>query len=303
MRHAQQLCKTDGSNSIVISDSDDEDLDSKPVIRVGEMYQAKVSVDTLPISASHLYGDKIHEQLLWVPTKALDTEVKKYCNIAWKTHKYQEDQALSFLYYHDCNLELTQEALKSHTPCPDTWTKDEKGTFEQALRYFGKDFDEISKVLPFKTIQEVILYYYLWKNTKKKYMRKSKKDNDPDVMIIDNDDKSSTSSKSSESKAADRNPMNKYTSKVKVESQYVSHEPKKELDKFEKMVASSPATATTTTELKHEYAVYRKKIQLQKQECEALKQALLIDDDIERVALGSQEMNGHRRTVRKSLDR
>lgn len=151
----------------------DADIDVPRIkMRVGEMYQAQIPSISKTLTSDFYANDVIcRETLLWKPDNQSADAVTKYLEFAEKFHKYNEEQALQFLCFHQMDVERAKKELKNQIPCPDAWTDEEKCLFEQALRWIGKDFAGIQKVFPHKTISEIIKYFYLWKN-KSKLMKK-----------------------------------------------------------------------------------------------------------------------------------
>jgi hypothetical protein len=47
------------------------------------------------------------------------------------------------------------------------WSEEECGEFEEGLRVSGKDFFQLRKMVPSRSVKELVEFYYIWKKSKR----------------------------------------------------------------------------------------------------------------------------------------
>lgn len=74
--------------------------------------------------------------------------MEAYLQFSSDHYGYNEEQALGMLFFHKHKIDTSVADLEQFAPyCDDVWTPQDKGIFEQAFGYFGKDFQSIKKVV------------------------------------------------------------------------------------------------------------------------------------------------------------
>ena len=130
---------------------------SRKNVRIGSEYQA----DSIPIMDKENYKAVEEDLLLWEPTGELsEKEIDDFIVKATDEHNYSKDQAYGLLSWHQLDSAKAKEDLSKYIPQPDLWSHEEKEVFEQGLVIYGKDFDEIKKLLPDKSIKQIVHYYF-----------------------------------------------------------------------------------------------------------------------------------------------
>lgn len=108
-----------------------------------------------------------NDRLIWAPNFAIDDKaLKKYAEEVREKHGYSHEQSLGMLYWNDYNFEKTRADVYNYVPTPDEWSKEEKALFEDGFKKYGKNFNEIHRMLPDKPFKSLIKYYYSWKKTR-----------------------------------------------------------------------------------------------------------------------------------------
>jgi len=150
-------------------------------ILVGEEYQATIP-ECRPLGAKEKqeYPDK--DVLLWSPNSFQDTELDKYEVTAVTMYGYNKEQALGMLFWHkhlsDTPFSMSRaiEDLANFTPASSRWSENDQILFEEALQIKGKQFREIQKLMPEKTIKAIVQHYYSRERTAVAAMIKKKQD-------------------------------------------------------------------------------------------------------------------------------
>ncbi|XP_019852891.1 PREDICTED: mesoderm induction early response protein 1 [Amphimedon queenslandica] len=170
-----------GGNDDSSNDDSDEEYyvsnDWKKYIMIGNDYQARIPSTLLPLPSKK--GN--HGQLLWNPSQLDDSTVSSYLSSVSEVIHSREglpgapverdnEDALCLLvnsqYDIDKALNKYREGAfdcKGMSP----WTEEECRKFEIGLRTIGKDFFQLQKQVPTRTVKEVVEFYYLWKKTER----------------------------------------------------------------------------------------------------------------------------------------
>ena len=136
--------------------------------------------------------------------------VSDYVKLANEKYKYNQEQALGILFWHDFDMQCALADLPNYAPYPDEWTMEDRALFDQAYQFHNKSFHKINQLLPDKKLSSIIKHYYTTKKNKNrngsyvdKQVRKNNsqsKDESPDdngsgSMMMDyaNDEQQSTS--------------------------------------------------------------------------------------------------------------
>merc|ERR1712142_1340680 len=129
----------------------------------------------LPMSVDKKSPEKA--MLVWSPSfldksgvKASELDECEY--IAINNFGYSREQALAMLFWHKCDLEKAKRDLAKFTPVPSAWSDFEKKLFNEAVKIRGKKFDAIKKMLPDKSVKELIEYYFSRERANKKPKKK-----------------------------------------------------------------------------------------------------------------------------------
>ncbi|XP_027201878.2 REST corepressor 1-like [Dermatophagoides pteronyssinus] len=164
------------------------DSDSEQSVRVGHEYQAEISDSFQSKPASRDYAEKA--VLVWTPYHNLDEDdLSDYVKLANDKYKYNEEQALGILFWHDFDMQCALADLPNYAPYPDEWTMEDRALFDQAYQFHNKSFHKINQLLPDKKLSSIIKHYYTTKKNKNrnsyvdKQVRKSNsqsKDESPD---------------------------------------------------------------------------------------------------------------------------
>ncbi|XP_077502135.1 mesoderm induction early response protein 2-like [Amblyomma americanum] len=138
-------------------------------IEVGPQYQADIPER---LSEHETPPYETEDELLWDPSKLSDSDVKHYLersNAGGSTRG--EEEALSLLQHCEHSI---REALKRQrmgtatTTKTRPWSEEERQSFENGFRLYGKDFCKIQvRELPARSVGELVEYYYLWKKTER----------------------------------------------------------------------------------------------------------------------------------------
>merc|ERR1719219_1297323 len=134
-----------------------------PKVRLGESYQAELPALLSEKERRRDLGLSSGREgiRVWPGRTALDgkEEMESYLDQS-RDKKYNTEQALPLLAWHKLDLAAAQSDLGKFTPIPDTWSLQEKEDFAHALEIHGKDFEILKKVLPLKSMRELVKYYY-----------------------------------------------------------------------------------------------------------------------------------------------
>ncbi|KRX22598.1 Transcriptional-regulating factor 1 [Trichinella nelsoni] len=163
--------------------------DSLPHINVGNEYQAVIP----PMDLSMDDKPEDRETLVFDP-KCLENVTDAELNALLKLANSPAvlggglNSELAWHLLYDCGGNVKEAALRllnSENPFPEghplhscnypdvhMWSPEEIETFETALLKFDKDFNEISKKVRTKSVQQCISFYYSWKTLFKKSYRK-----------------------------------------------------------------------------------------------------------------------------------
>ncbi|XP_060845291.1 REST corepressor spr-1-like [Rhopalosiphum padi] len=133
-------------------------------IRVGSDYQADI-----PELLSHTKNKCNQQQnslLVWLPPKKIaDVKLNDYIYFAKKKYGYDIEQSLGLLLWNNYNFVKSIQDLPVFSQVLN-WSIIDKNNFEVAFQQFGKNFLEIKKILPDKSLKTIIGYYYLRKKKK-----------------------------------------------------------------------------------------------------------------------------------------
>ncbi|KAJ1356778.1 hypothetical protein KIN20_014567 [Parelaphostrongylus tenuis] len=78
---------------------------------------------------------------------------------------YEErEHALYLLQKTNFDFNIAREKVKKRLPINEEWSEDDRALFKQALLMFGKRFDKIRQMMPYRSMSSIIQFYY---NTKK----------------------------------------------------------------------------------------------------------------------------------------
>lgn len=89
------------------------------------------------------------------PSATRDDEQALY---VLKTNSFDTQKALDLIHTSDAFI---TEAI---TP----WSEEECRQFELGMKKFGKNFNEIKKLVPTRTVKEIVQFYYIWKKTERR---------------------------------------------------------------------------------------------------------------------------------------
>ncbi|CAH0554937.1 unnamed protein product [Brassicogethes aeneus] len=130
-------------------------------IRVGKSFQVKCP----EIETTSRESIKDKDLLIWKPSIDIPEEkLDDYISQAKNKYGYNDEQALGMLFWHKYDLEKATIDLSNFTPLSETWSDEEKATFEEAFKIFANNLNKIHKRLPEKSIGSVVKYYYVWKS-------------------------------------------------------------------------------------------------------------------------------------------
>jgi hypothetical protein len=147
--------------------------DWKQETRVGSSYQ--VNVEERPSQQPYPNQTEAPDTLLWRPhspeekvvsyLKTVSSVLKPESgNSSWDT-----EQALQLLQKceHDAQRALDLVRTEGLPEGTRPWTEEECGDFEQGLRVSGKDFFQLTKKVPSRSVKELVEFYYFWKKSKR----------------------------------------------------------------------------------------------------------------------------------------
>ncbi|KAI8993235.1 BAH domain-containing protein [Pilobolus umbonatus] len=110
-----------------------------------------------------------------IPTNEVDAymeKVKKLRDLPLPSHSSDLlDKALIELENSDYNTQVALSKMKALTDADfnylSTWTQEETDAFEQSIREHGHELNFVKKVVPTKTMAEIVRFFYQWKKTER----------------------------------------------------------------------------------------------------------------------------------------
>ncbi|KAL3994870.1 ELM2 domain family protein [Acanthocheilonema viteae] len=184
-------------------DDNEEDTDYVPpdrwrrIVRQGPMYQASVP-DTISTGPKSPRGEL--EMLLWSPhtdvsMKKVEEYLKNYYDRVLQSSDSSllaearkpgnsnrsfpvkdDEDALKALLNANYNTSMALASypfpranapLKSVGPNPAKWNDQDCELFERGMQMYGKNFCLIKRLLPHRTVGEIVHFYYIWKKTER----------------------------------------------------------------------------------------------------------------------------------------
>ncbi|VDK57711.1 unnamed protein product [Anisakis simplex] len=130
-------------------------------IREGDDYQCIVGEDFDEREMEEENDNETREYCLWLPTEQLsDEDITDYLSVALGVYNIEQDRALYIL--HECgyNLEEAYEQLTKRRIVRKEWNDDDINAFLRALKLYGKRFSKIKKLMPNKSVSEIVNFYY-----------------------------------------------------------------------------------------------------------------------------------------------
>lgn len=177
-------------------------------IRVGPSFQA--SIPPLRSRNYDIMGlESFNEdKLMWQPSRIPENSVNNFLNAikSFPSRKLNEEKVLYLL--HQCDYD-TEEAYRRFQLLPEPatdagiWSEEECKNFEKVLQCHGKKFHYVPKLIPAKSVKDVVEFYYFWKRSERydafindkciygqsKYKKRAKRKNnrsvDPADVILD----------------------------------------------------------------------------------------------------------------------
>ncbi|CAH8869249.1 unnamed protein product [Trichobilharzia szidati] len=145
------------------SSGSDQDAFANAVIRVGEDFQ--VNLPPIKDEPPSNDAEAIHRGILmWRPIpESLNDRLEKFLDTATKVFSYEEDQALALLTWHQIDFDRAWADLENFNPVKKKWKDSEKRVFFKAVDHYNKQFHEIKRLFPNRSVKELILFYYLYK--------------------------------------------------------------------------------------------------------------------------------------------
>lgn len=129
---------------------------------IGMEFQAEIpEVLTLEARKDYESSTEAHLQV-WSPTDLPDDVVEAYLRLA-DGKNYNLEQAFGLLFWVQHDIERATEHLEIFKPCPESWNENENLIFGQGFSIYGKELREFLKMLPRKSLKEIVEHYYLWK--------------------------------------------------------------------------------------------------------------------------------------------
>ena len=152
---------------------------------IDEKFQAEIP-EVLTLEERKEYEATVEADMqVWGPDLA---DVETFLKFARGKMNYSLEQAFGLLFWCQHDIERATLQLKNFKPSPDKWNKDEKLVFDQGHQIYGKELREFQKMLPRKSLKEIVEYYYLWKEQSLKKPKEF-------YMIVDSDIESMKSTK------------------------------------------------------------------------------------------------------------
>ncbi|KJH40869.1 Myb-like DNA-binding domain protein [Dictyocaulus viviparus] len=132
-------------------------------IQVGHDFQARVEDPQNEREYDDL-TDGEREHVLWCPPSDLDNiKLNHFLEYAAKNCKLAEDQALYILQKSGFDFHVALEKVKKRKPIIEEWSEDDRTLFKQSLHMFGKRFDKIRQMMPYRSMSSIIQFYYTTK--------------------------------------------------------------------------------------------------------------------------------------------
>ncbi|XP_022176439.1 REST corepressor 2-like [Myzus persicae] len=143
---------------------DEDEIYNDVQIRVGSNYQA--DIPELLSQPENKHKQRPKSLLVWLPPKNIsEVELNDYILFSKNKYGYGTEQCLGLLCWNKHNLEKSIHDLPMYSPYSN-WSIHDKANFESAFNKIGKNFVQIAKMLPDKSLKSIICYYYLWKKKK-----------------------------------------------------------------------------------------------------------------------------------------
>ncbi|RTG89923.1 uncharacterized protein DC041_0011708 [Schistosoma bovis] len=131
------------------------------IIRVGTDFQADLPLFNGEPPPSVL-NQPDRGVALWLPIPvSLHNQLEEFLNTATEKYGYSEEQALALLTWHKTDFDHALSDLCNFSPIKYEWTISERRIFFISVDYYNKQFHQIKKLFPNRTVNELILFYYL----------------------------------------------------------------------------------------------------------------------------------------------
>ncbi|CAD6187085.1 unnamed protein product [Caenorhabditis auriculariae] len=180
------------------SDSNDEDTfpgdrrttgrllsKSQKTIQVGDEHQAKLNEEDPTSDESFASVDSDRDELIWTFPENLDpAAVDNFCENALVAKNMPIDRSLFILMKSKYNFDIATDQLEKRRWITDEWTPEEENLFKTAFYSYGKRFDRIRALIPYRPMASIIQHYY---NTKKEMSYKSSIDAKMADLVDDDD--------------------------------------------------------------------------------------------------------------------
>ena len=138
-------------------------------IKVGPPFQADI-----PSVVRSRYDDIMEshpkDQLLWQPSKISENSVYNFLRaIKSSTSRRINEEKILYL-LHQCDYD-TEEAYRRFQLLPEPatdagiWSEEECKNFERVLQCHGKKFHYVQRLVPSKSVKDVVEFYYFWKRS------------------------------------------------------------------------------------------------------------------------------------------
>ncbi|CAI2733508.1 unnamed protein product [Schistosoma spindalis] len=139
----------------------DQDAFENAIIRVGTDFQADLPLFNGEPSPS-VFNQPDRGVALWLPIPgSLHNQLEEFLNTATEKYGYSEEQALALLTWHKTDFDHALADLCNFSPIKYEWTISERRIFFISVDYYNKQFHQIKKLFPNRTVNELILFYYL----------------------------------------------------------------------------------------------------------------------------------------------
>ncbi|VDO62037.1 unnamed protein product [Schistosoma margrebowiei] len=139
----------------------DQDAFENAIIRVGTDFQADLPLFNGEPPPSVL-NQPDRGVALWLPIPvSLHNQLEEFLNTATEKYGYSEEQALALLTWHKTDFDHALSDLCNFSPIKYEWTISERRIFFISVDYYNKQFHQIKKLFPNRTVNELILFYYL----------------------------------------------------------------------------------------------------------------------------------------------
>ncbi|CAH8561487.1 unnamed protein product [Schistosoma turkestanicum] len=139
----------------------DQDAFENAIIRVGTDFQADLPLFQGEPPPS-LLNQPDRGVALWRPIpESFHDQLEEFLNTATEKYGYSEEQALALLTWHKTDFDCALTDLCNFSPIKYEWTISERRIFFISVDYYNKQFHQIKKLFPNRTVNELILFYYL----------------------------------------------------------------------------------------------------------------------------------------------